>query len=129
MDKKTAIIIFAWVLFDVLIGLALYELYTLNIPYWLTNVTIYNETPVVTTYQITVSKGGIVYAIRIIFTNITGNLQCKLTPDPPISGPAVVWLTCPTGHVEEIDIITNKGTAQYTNTEIGQASETITYQT
>ena len=129
MNKKTALLIFAWVLFDILIGLAMYELYTPTIPYWLTNITIYNETPVVTTYQITVAKGGVVYSIKVTFTNITGNLQCELTPDPPVRGPAVVWLTCPTGHVEEIDIITNKGTAQYPNTEIGQASETVTYQT
>ena len=127
MDKKTVLVIFAWVLFEVLLGLAMYELYTPNIPYWLTNVTIYNETPVVTTYQITVGKGGVVYSIKVTFTNITSDLQCELTPDPPIRGPAVVWLTCPTGHVEEIDIITNKGTAQYTGILIGQASETVTY--
>jgi hypothetical protein len=129
MNKKTVLVIFAWVLFEVLLGLALYELYTPTIPYWLTNVTIYNETPAVTTYQITVGKGGVVYSIKVTFTNITGNLQCNITPDPPIRGPAVIWLTCPTGHVEEIDIITNKGVAQYPNTEIGQASETVTYQT
>jgi hypothetical protein len=126
---NTALLIFALVLVFTLFGLVLYELYTLNIPYWLTNVTIYNETPVVTTYQITVGKGGVVYSIKVTFTNITSNLQCELTPDPPIRGPAVVWLKCPTGHVVEIDIITNKGTAQYTNILIGQASETVTYQT
>jgi hypothetical protein len=129
MNKKTVLIIFAWALFEALIALAMYELYTPTIPYWLTNVTIYNETPAVTTYQITVAKGGVVFSIKVTFTNITSNLQCKLTPDPPIRGPAVIWLTCPTGHVEEIDIITNKGTAQYTGILIGQASETVTYQT
>jgi hypothetical protein len=129
MEKKTVLLIFAWVIICTLITLAMYGLYLQDIPYWLTNVTIYNETPVVTTYQITVAKGGIVYSIKVTFTNITGNLQCELTPDPPIRGPAVVWLTCPTGHVEEIDIITNKGVAQYTGILIGQASETVTYQT
>jgi hypothetical protein len=129
MEKETVIIIFALALVLTFFGLALYGFYLSNIPYWLTNVTIYNETPAVTTYQITVGKGGVVYSIKVTFTNITSNLQCELTPDPPIRGPAVVWLTCPTGHVEEIDIITNKGTAQYTGILIGQASETVTYQT
>jgi hypothetical protein len=129
MEKETVIIIFALALVLTFFGLALYGLYLYNIPYWLTNVTIYNETPAVTTYQITVGKGGVIYSLRVTYTNITGNLQCKLTPDPPIRGPAVIWLTCPTGHVEEIDIITNKGTAQYTNAIIGQVSETVTYQT
>ena len=128
MEKETVIIIFALALVLTFFGLALYGFYLSNIPYWLTNVTIYNETPAVTTYQITVGKDGVVYSIKVTFTNITSNLQCELTPDPPIRGPAVVWLTCPTGHVEEIDIITNKGTAQYTGILIGQASETVTYQ-
>jgi hypothetical protein len=129
MNKETVLLIFAWVIVCTLIVLAMYGLYLQYIPYVLTNVTIYNETPAVTTYQITVGKGGVVYSIKVTFTNITGNLQCELTPDPPVRGSAVVWLTCPTGHVEEIDIITNEGTAQYANTEIGQASETVTYQT
>jgi len=129
MEKEAVIIIFALALVLTIFGSALYGLYLRNIPYVLTNVTIYNETPAVTTYQITVGKGGVVYSIKVTFTNITSNLQCELTPDPPVRGPAVVWLTCPTGHVEEIDIITNKGTAQYTGILIGQASETVTYQT
>jgi hypothetical protein len=125
-DAKIAL--FLVVIIFTAIGLAVYEFEEQNIPYVVTNITIYNETPAITTYQITVDKGTIVYSIKVTFTNITSNLQCNLTPDPPIRGPAVIWLTCPTGHVEEIDIVTSNGTAQYPAGWIGQASETVTYQ-
>jgi len=126
MDMKIALLLIAIV--STAIGLALYGIEMQNIPYVITNITIYNETPAMTTYQITVGKGGIVYSIKVTFTNITSNLHCNITPDPPVRGPAVIWLTCPTGHVEEIDLITNEGTAQYPIGFIGQASETVTYQ-
>jgi len=127
-DAKIAIVLTLIALVYTAIGFALYEAWVQNIPYFITNVTIYNETPALTTFQITVGEGGIVYSIKVTFINITGNLQCNITPDPPVRGPAVIWLTCPTGHVEEIDLVTSNGTAQYPIEIIGQASETVTYQ-
>jgi hypothetical protein len=80
---------------------------------WLVGVCLLNKTPTNTTYIITVNVNTTLYTIET-----TPNTTCTITPNPPLTGPAVAQLTCE-APLEHIVFVTSGGVITYNGTVIG----------
>jgi hypothetical protein len=81
--------------------------------HWLVGACLLNKTLANTTYIITVNVNTTLYSIET-----TPNTTCTITPSPPLTGPAVVQLTCPTPPAR-ITLVANGGVVTYNGTMIG----------
>jgi hypothetical protein len=79
---------------------------------WSVGVCLLNKTPTSTTYIITVNTNTTLYSIETTPSN------CTVTPGLPVTGPAVVQLTCPTPPAR-ITLVTSGGVVTYNGTMIG----------
>jgi hypothetical protein len=81
--------------------------------HWLVGVCLLSEGPNGTTYTITVNVNTTLYNIKP-----TPNTTCTTTPTPPLTGPAIASLTCPTPPAR-ITLVTSSGVVTYNGTVIG----------
>ena len=82
--------------------------------HWLVGVCLLNKTLANTTYIITVNVNATLYSIET-----TPNTNCTITPNPPLTGPAIASLTCEAS-LEHVVFVTSGGVVTYNGTVIGK---------
>jgi len=80
--------------------------------WWFVGICLLNKNSTNTTYIITVNTNTTLYSIETTPSN------CTITPGLPVTGPAVVQLTCPTPPAR-ITLVTSGGVVTYNGTVIG----------
>jgi hypothetical protein len=81
--------------------------------HWLVGVCLLNKNSTSTTYIITVNVNTTLYTIKPTPSN------CTITPNPPLTGPAIASLTCE-APLERIVFVTSSGVVTYNGTMIGE---------
>ena len=80
--------------------------------WWFVGICLLNKNSTNTTYIITVNVNTTLYSIKTTPSN------CTITPNPPLTGPAIASLTCE-APLERVVFITSGGVVTYNETVIG----------
>ena len=112
-DLKLFAIVLGAILLIMFLGI-IFNTPSLLVPtgHWLVGVCLLNEGPNGTTYTIIVNANTTLYTINTTPSN------CTTTPGLPVTGPAIVQLTCPTPPAR-ITLVTSGGAVTYNETMIG----------
>jgi hypothetical protein len=112
-DLKLFAIVLGAILLMMFLGI-IFNTPSLLVPtgHWLVGVCLLNKTPAGASYIITVNTNTTLYTINTTPSN------CTITPSLPVTGPAVVQLTCPTPPAR-ITLVTSGGVVAYNGTMIG----------
>jgi hypothetical protein len=112
-DLKFFAVVLGAILLIMLLGIVL-NAPSLLVPegHWLVGVCLLNKTLANTTYIITVNVNTTLYSIETTPSN------CTITPNPPLTGPAIASLTCE-APLEHVVFVTSGGVVTYNGTMIG----------